>query len=159
MLLSTTSLTKARVKTTSGGTRPDSAPQIFGTCLLFYSAARPGGESRRRHENPQGLTARVVGRVQMLHRWDKLVDGQGGSQKCDIPINLHTYLHSFTLLDRQALPMSHSDRISHNRLTLTTGGEPDRQRQLLPEGPFFAFRHPSLPYFQVQSEEHFVLVR
>ena len=89
------------------GTRPDSAPQIFGTCLLFYSAARPGGESRRRHENPQGLTARVVGRVQMLHRWDKLVDGQGGSQKCDIPINFHTYLHSFTLIENKPHTYNH----------------------------------------------------
>src|ERR1039458_245171 len=44
MLLSTTSLTKAGAKTPVGGTRRDSAPQIFGTCLLFYSAARPGGE-------------------------------------------------------------------------------------------------------------------
>ena len=107
MLLSTTSLTKARVKTTSGGTRRDSAPQIFGTCLLFYSAARPGGESCRRHENPQGLTARVVGGVQMLHRWDKLVDGQQRSQKCDIPINLHTYLHRFTLLENKSYIYNH----------------------------------------------------
>jgi hypothetical protein len=30
---------------------------------------------------------------------------------------------------------------------------------LFPEGPFPAFRQQSLPYFQVQSEEHFVLVR
>jgi hypothetical protein len=40
-----------------------------------------------------------------------------------------------------------------------TGGEPDRQKQLSPEGLFFAFRQLSLPYFQVQSEEYFVLVR
>src|ERR1700693_534159 len=42
---------------------------------------------------------------------------------------------------------------------LITGGESDRQKQLFPEGPLFAFRQLSLPYFQVQSEEHFVLVR
>jgi hypothetical protein len=55
--------------------------------------------------------------------------------------------------------MRHSGRISQNQLLLITGDEPDRQKQLFPEGPFFAFRQLSLPNFQVQSKEYFVQVR
>ena len=41
---------------------------------------------------------------------------------------------------------------------MITRREPDRQKQLFPEGPFFASRQLSLPNFQVQSKEHFVVV-
>jgi hypothetical protein len=42
---------------------------------------------------------------------------------------------------------------------LITEGEPERQKQLFPEGPFSAFRQLLLPHFQVQSEEYFFQVR